>query len=574
MEQVSPVSEIRPVRERDLSAARVLLEAFSCRGVRVAFGIPGGLISPVFDSIADVPGMKLVTTRHEGMAGFAAMGHALATGRPALVMTTSGPGLTNAITGVAAAAVEGLPLIAIAGEVSTAAQGRGAIQDGSTNALDAVAMMRTICRWTARIQSPEDAAGIVEEAMAIACGPRPGPVFLSLPLDIGNARGRATRMALGEVPAPPMPDAAACAEAAIRLRRAKRPLLVIGNGARGAHAEILELATRLACPVVTTPHAKGVFPESHPLHLGGIGLGGHPSATKYLAASPDVVCIIGSRLNDYTTNGWSLPLNGTDATFQIDREARLVGRNYAVTLGILGDAALAVRAMLRALPKTSVIRAAVGGIERVSGRPRSVGTGDKLDPYTVFAKLQAAYPDATWAVDQGEHCAYAIHYLTVDRPDRFRTMVGMASMGSGIGIAIGMRQADPSRTVVGVCGDGGFAMHAGEILTCVENDIDLVLAVINDGRWNMVHHGFRKVFGRLPVGLPEHVADLAGVANNFGAIGVRIDAPEQLHPERLRVLRETRRPVVLDIRMDPSLALSADSRSAALQDFAAAAGAR
>lgn len=570
MEQAIPISELRPARGREVNTARALLEALARRGVRAAFGIPGGLVSPMFDAIADVKGIELVNTRHEAMAGFAAMGHALVTGRPALVLTTSGPGLTNAITGIAAACVEGLPLIAIAGEVPTSAQGRGAIQDASSNALDGVAMLRTACRWSARIQSPDDCAGIVEQAFAIATGPRPGPVFLSLPLDVGNSRARTTRIAPAEAAVPSVPDGAACAEAAARLRRAKRPLLVVGNGARGAHADILALAERLSCPVVTTPHAKGIFPDSHALHLGGIGLGGHPSATRYLAASPDVVCIIGSRLNDYATNGWSLPLCGTEATVQIDRDPWLVGRNYPVTLGILGDAALAVRAMLASLPSAAIVRAAPGGIERV----RRSGPSDaaaRLDPAAVFAGLQAAFPQATWAVDQGEHCAYALHYLGIDRPDRFRTMVGLASMGSGIGIAIGMRQADPERTVIGVCGDGGFAMHAGEILTCVEHGIGLVLAVINDGRWNMVHHGFRKVFGRLPSGLPQHVADLAGVARDFGAIGVRIDEPQGLRPDKLKALARAGRPVVLDIRIDPSLALSVDSRSAALKEFAAGA---
>ena len=573
MEHTSPIFELRPTRGRERNAACLLLEALVHRGVRVAFGIPGGLISPVFDAIADVPGIELVMTRHEGMAGFAAMGHALATGKPALVLTTSGPGMTNAITGIAAAALEGLPLIALAGEVPTAAQGRGAIQDTSSNALDGVALMRTVCRWTARVQAPEDAPGIAEQAFATATGARPGPVFISLPLDVGNARGRATRMASPQPAGPAVPAAAACVEVASRLRRARRPLFVLGNGARGAWREILVLAERLACPVVTTPHAKGVFPESHRLHLGGIGLGGHPSAARYLADAPDVVCIIGSRLNDYSTNGWSLRLCGTDATFQIDREPWLVGRNYPVTLGIVGDAALAVRAILDATAPGPFVREPTGGIERVASPTRALPFAG-LDPAMVFAGLEAAFPDATWAVDQGEHCAYAIHYLTVDHPDRFRTMVGLASMGSGIGTAIGLRQADPSRRVVAVCGDGCFAMHAGEILTCVEHGIDVVFAIINDGRWNMVHHGFHKVFGRLPGGLPKHVADLAGVARDFGAVGVRIDAPDQLRPERLRSVLERGRPGVLDIRIDPGLALSVDSRSAALRELAAAGGVR
>ena len=138
-------------------------------------------MSPFYDALADVPSIELVTTRHEGMAGFAAMGHVLASGTPGVVLTTSGPGLTNALTGVAAAYLEELPMIVIAGEVPTSAMSRGAIQDTSSNALDAVSMMRTVSRWSVRVGSSDDAAGIVEQAYRIATGNRPGPVSLSCP---------------------------------------------------------------------------------------------------------------------------------------------------------------------------------------------------------------------------------------------------------------------------------------------------------------------------------------------------------------------------------------------------------
>ena len=362
------------------------------------------------------------------------------------------------------------------------------------------------------------------------------------------------------------PDSMACMEAAQRLLRAHRPLLVVGNGARKASREIRMFAERVNCPVVTTPHAKGIFPDSHRLHLGGIGLGGHPSASEYLAEGPDVVCIIGLRLNDYATNGWSLPLAGRDATIQIDRQPWLIGRNYPVTLGIVSDSQLAVRKMLTALP-TEVAPPRRAGLRlRRSLVGHVAREGGALHPGRVMAGLQAAFPDAVWAVDQGEHCAYALHYLSVDDPTAFHTMVGLASMGSGIGVGIGMRHAQRRRTVVAICGDGGFAMHAGEVLTCVEHGIDLVLAVINDGRWNMVHHGFQKVFGRRPAGLPSHVADLAGVAREFGAIGLRVETAADLDRARLREAASSGRPVLLDIRIDASLALSSDSRSAALKD--------
>ncbi|HEX4448359.1 MAG TPA: thiamine pyrophosphate-binding protein [Polyangiaceae bacterium] len=565
MQPISVV-KVRDVSGREANAARAMLQVFARRGVRVAFGIPGGLISSIFDALVDVPEIRLVMTRHEAMAAFCAIGHVVATGTPALVLTTSGPGITNAITGVAAAYLEELPLVLIGGEVSAAATSRGAMQDSSSNSVDAVALMRTVTRWSARVDSAAGAAGAAEQALRIATGPRPGPVFLSLPIDVGNARiSRFPTMSLGDAAMGAVPDAALCAEVMQRLRRAKRPLIIAGNGARGAATELRALAERVASPVATTPHAKGVFPERHPLHLGVTGFGGHPSVQAYLASRPDVVCVVGSRLGDMATGAWNLPLTGSEATYQIDREPWLVGRNYPVTAGIVGDARVVLQAMLAAAsPEPPPLRE-VTGIRRVADDAPAVP--GLLRPAMVFAKLQEAFPDAFWAADQGEHCAYAIHYLQIDEPNQFRTMLGFVSMGTGIGLAIGARAAQQNRTVIGVCGDGGFAMHAGEVLTCVEHGIDVILVVINDGKWNMVNHGFASVYGRAPQELPSHVADLAGVAREFGAVGVRIEQPEDLDPERLRALASLKRPVVLDVRVDTSLSLSVQSRSASFKEF-------
>jgi acetolactate synthase-1/2/3 large subunit len=550
-----------------ITTARAVLEAFARRGVSAAFGIPGGLASPLFDALAETPEIRLVSTRHEGMAAYAAMGSALATGLPALVMTTSGPGITNAITGIAAAHVENLPLVFLAGEVSAGSASRGAIQDSTSNGIDAVAMMRTITRWSARVDSSAGALAAVEHAMAMATGKRPGPVFLSIPVDTGKVLLRPAPMSVGAPEPPPRADRAACAEIAARLAGARRPLFVLGNGAREAAAEVRMLAERLSIPVVTTPHAKGVFPESHRLHLGGIGLGQHPSVSAYLRGGPDVTVIVGSRLGDYSTNGWTVPLAGSEATIQIDHEAWLIGRNYPVTLGVVADARAALRGVLAALPHDIARpRRDVRGIVRT--RPESAfSDAVPLKQPRVLRALQEAFPDAIFTADQGEHCAFAVHYLSIDRPDGFRSMVGLASMGTGFGIGIGLRHARRDRPVVCISGDGGFAMHAGEILTCVEHGIDVVLVVMNDGRWNMVHHGFSSIFGRVPDEFPGRVANLAGVAESFGAIGVVIEAPEDLNPALLRALAGRGRPVLLDVRIDPDDALSIESRIASVKSF-------
>jgi acetolactate synthase-1/2/3 large subunit len=546
------------------NSARVMLETFAKRGIRAAFGIPGGLISPLYDALADVPQIRNVTVRHEGMAGYAAMGHAVATGLPALVMTTSGPGLTNAITGIAAAYVEELPLVVVAGEVPTDAQGRGALQDGSPHGIDTMAMVRSITRWRTRIEAPGAAVGAVEQAVRIATGDRPGPVLLSLPFDVANTAAPSADMVIPPAaPVVPELDREACRELAELLMRARRPLMVVGNGARGAASEVRLLAERLAIPVVTTPHAKGLFPESHGLHLGVVGFGGHPSAAAYIESAPDVVLIVGSRLGECTTNGWSVPLSGTYATVQIDRNPLLIGRNYPVTLGLVADAQAALSAIVATVPRNvAPICPSSQGLRR---RPEVAGVDRPLQPGRVVRALESAFPHAFWTCDQGEHTAHAIHYLPIDEPDQFRTMIGLAAMGSGIGLALGAKCALPDRVVVGICGDGCFAMHAGEILTCVESGIDVVLAVFNDGRYNMVNHGFAAVFGRTPTTLPHGVADIAGVARAFGAVGVRVETADHLAPTALRRLVSLRRPVVLDIRIDPTPSLSAHSRSAAFR---------
>jgi acetolactate synthase-1/2/3 large subunit len=238
----------------------------------------------------------------------------------------------------------------------------------------------------------------------------------------------------------------------------------------------------------------------------------------------------------------------------------------------VADAATALRGITDALPPATAAppfsaspeESGSHAIGMQCDRPELLSSDDvPLKPARVLATLQAAFPDAFWACDQGEHTAYALHYLRIDGPDQFRAMLGLGSMGNGIGLAIGYRHARRDRPVICVCGDGGFAMHAGEILTCVEHGIDLIMVVMNDGRYNMVNHGFQSVFGRVPGALPSQVADIATVAKGFGALSLCITKPADL--DVVPHFAHTGRPLVLDVRIDPSLALSVGSRSATLQ---------
>ena len=287
--------------------------------------------------------------------------------------------------------------------------------------------------------------------------------------------------------------------------------------------------------------------------------------SEYLREPPDVSLIIGSRINDIATNGWSLPISGSVGTIQIDRDPSLLGRNPSLSLGLVGDAQAVVSGLLsrpsgrprpRNYPRCRSVRAELAWADSVP-----------LKPARVLHGLASAFPGATWCSDIGEHLCQAVHHLRFDSPDQFHVLLGLGSMGSGLGLAMGFKQAHPTRTVIGLCGDGGFLAHIGEVMTCVENRINVVFAVFNDGRWNMVHHGFRAAYGAIPTCLPERVADLAAVAQGLGALGVCVTQPSDLDPERLAILASSGKPLVLDIRIDADEALAQDTRTASLRHF-------
>jgi acetolactate synthase-1/2/3 large subunit len=555
MAQPTPLpSEVAPYARPGTRAAVQILRAFADRGVRVAFGIPGAAVGPLFDALSEVPEIDLVTTRHESTAVFAAIGHARATGVPALVLVTSGPGVTNTITGIASAHVEDIPVIVLGGDVAMSWALRGAFQDSSPGGLDVVSLVRGVTRFTTTVLAPSLASGAAARAWAAATGSRPGPVFLSVPYDVAQGTIAQPAAIADASAAPPLrPNEDACRAAATIFSRAKRPLLVLGSGARNATAAAIEFAEKANAPVVVTAHAKGVFPETHPLYLGLIGNAGHPSAHEYVASRPDVVCVAGSRLGDFATNGWHLVVGGHVATIQIDRDPLLIGRNAPVSLGIVGDAGTTLGAICAELVETSRIRRPSALRRQPWSANAPQGT---VKPQHAVVALESAFAGATFCSDIGEHMGFAQHYLTIDSPERFHCMVGLGSMGSGLGAAIGIKHAKPNERVLVFVGDGGFNMHVSDLLTCVERHIGVIFAVFNDGCWNMVEHGFRAVFRRRPGAMPSHVANLADVARGYGADACVIDDPAQLDEERLRALVRPRVPLVLDIRIDRSESLS------------------
>ena len=547
-----------------MRGADLLVQMLAEAGVDVVFGLPGGAISPVHDALLD-SSIRVVTTRHESGAMFAAAGYAHATGKLAVVAVTSGPGALNAMTGLASAWCDGLPVLLLVGEVPRHAHGKGVLQDGSAHGLQLVEMARHVTKLAAEVPSASALPHLVRRAIATAMSGKKGPVMLTLPLDVSTAMVAPPRVGgavtMGETISPETID-----ELVVLLRDAERPLILAGSGVRGngAPARLRAVAERLRCPVATTPKGKGVFPEDHPLSIGVLGMGGHHSARQYLDSGVDVVVAIGTSLGDMATDGFAKELQASRALVHVDIDARQIGKSYEPTHAIVASAAALLGALAEradAAPKRRGLREVVGGVERQvlasSAKP------DRIASHDAVREVQQLLPhDAIFTIDSGTHFLFAVQYLETVQPDSFIVMTGLGSMGQSIGAAIGAQLANPTRTVAAICGDGCFAMNAFEIATAVAERLPLRIFVFNDGRLGMVEAGHAKVYGRRPE-YPTTPLDVCAVAKGLGATALRVDSVGQLANAR-ELMRVAPGPVVVDVRIDHEIALTSRDRVSAM----------
>jgi acetolactate synthase-1/2/3 large subunit len=553
-----------------IRGADLIVEMLAAAGVDIVFGLPGGAISPVHDALLD-SAIRVVTTRHESGAMFAAAGYARATGKLAAVAVTSGPGVLNALTGLATAWCDGLPVLLLVGEVPRPAHGKGVLQDGSAHGLQIVEMARYITKLSAEVPRPSALPHLLRRAIATAQSGRRGPVMLTLPMDVtlGQvARPRAGgSVTVEHLIAPELID-----DVAVLLREAQRPLILAGHGARcgATPARLVAVAEHLACPVATTPKGKGTFPDAHPLALGVLGLGGHRSAQRYLEAGVDVVVAIGTSLGDMSTDGFSPHLQAPRALIHVDIDARQIGRSYAPSHAIVATADEFLGALTERLAREqrpTALRALPAGIERhVLTSSRRF---DRIAPQDALAEIQEILPrDTIFSIDSGEHFLFAAHYLEINLPDAFVAMTGLGSMGQSIGAAIGAQLAFPGRMVTAICGDGCFAMNAFEVATAVAERLPIRVFVFNDQRLGMVENGHRKVYGRSPE-YPTTPMDVCTIADGLGATVLRIERPGQLYAAR-HTVRSEPGPVVVDVRIDPDIILPRRDRVSAMTPGGAA----
>jgi acetolactate synthase I/II/III large subunit len=555
------------------SSARRLIEALVARGVDTFFGIPGGPVCPVFEAIRLEPRARLIESRHESHAAFAATLYQRSSGRTPAVVVTAGPGITNAVTGIASASLERAPMLVIAGDVAWATTGGVMAQDSGPEGIDMESLLAPITRAQVRAAHARSVVSQALSALDIAQDPlQPGPVLFVLPLDRAMERCHAIEV-VAPVPCrlPAPPPAEAVAKTASWLLNARRPLIVLGAGCRGHERAVRELIDVAALPFATTPRAKGLVSELHPWSLRNAGMAASLWARRYTAEPVDACLVLGTDLDD-TSMGPTRYAGPEARVVHVDRDARVFGRNLVTQLAVTSDVGSFAAALAQHIDDADLhnphAAQALSDAKRASpfdvpepGQDRA----QPIRPHRLLSELEAALgPRARFVTDIGEHMLFCLHYLTARSSDSFHVQLNLGSMGSGIAGAIGLALSDRSRTVVCVAGDGGMQMSGMEALVAMRERLPILFVVFNDGRYNMVHHGMRQIFGEADAYATPHI-DFASWARAFGMPAQVVSEPGTLTRFGLNRLLEGGGPALIDARIDASLRIRGGGRVEALQ---------
>lgn len=559
-----------------MNAAEVIVKFLDKHGVEYVFGVPGGAIEPLNTALHNSD-LKVIVAKHEAGAAFMADGYARISGNIGVCCSTAGPGATNMVTGIASAFGDSIPVIALTGQVSTSLFGKGAIQEFSVQSFGIVSVFRQIAKYSDIIINENKAWEMIARARRMALTGRTGPVHLNLPADIMKrqvADDSDERCSTTQV----MGIDREGVKAALKLLlAAQRPVILVGWGTvlSRADEDILELAELLDIPVATSPKAKGIFSESHPLSLGVLGFAGSPVAREYIIERDvDVMLAIGTSFNEFVTSGWDKRLLPMKSLIHVDIDCNEIGKNFYVDVGIAGDAKIVMHELVHEALKMHKARKTLGADRRREVqdiRDALAVKSRKLNnipyhPQRLIMDLAEAMPkDTIYFADNGNSMAWAIRHLNVTQPYSFHVGLGFASMGFAVAAAIGGKLAAGNRPVVALVGDGSFLMNGTEVATAVNYNIPVIWVIMNNSMLGMVYHG-RKLAG-IPEGIESGFkpVDFVKLAEGFGARGIRITKPGEINRKMMAELISANVPTVLDVAIDPEEVPPIHSRIASLE---------
>jgi acetolactate synthase-1/2/3 large subunit len=540
-----------------LTGAQSLVRSLESVGAEVIFGIPGGAILPAYDPLFDSKKLRHILVRHEQGGGHAAEGYAQATGRVGVCMATSGPGATNLVTPIADAYMDSVPLVAITGQVPSAAIGTDAFQEA-----DIVGITMPITKHNFLVQSPDDIPRTIAEAFHLAGTGRPGPVLVDLPKDVLQAQGRFSWPPQLDLPGyrpTTRPHAKQIREAAKLVAAASRPVLYVGGGVLKARAaaELRMLAELTGIPVVTTLMARGAFPDSHPQHIGMPGMHGSVAAVTALQKSDLLICL-GARFDDRVTGKLSSFAPGA-AVIHADIDPAEIGKNRAADVPIVGDCRETIADLVVAVRDLydAGTRADLGGwwSQVDSWRERyplgfAAPTDGSLAPQHVITRIgQIAGPEAIYVSGVGQHQMWASQFISYENPYTWLNSGGAGTMGYAVPAAMGAKVGRPEATVWAIDGDGCFQMTNQELVTCAIEGIPIKVAIINNGNLGMVRQWQTLFYGGRysHTGLnSRRVPDFVKLADAMGCVGLRCDSLADVDATIDKAMAVDDAPVVID----------------------------
>ena len=558
------VSDQLEGQPEQLTGAQSLVRALEHAGVEVIFGIPGGAILPAYDPLFDSEKIRHILVRHEQGAGHAAQGYAMVTGRVGVCMATSGPGATNLVTALADAHMDSVPIVAITGQVPSAAIGTDAFQEA-----DIRGITMPITKHSYLVTDPDDIPRTIAEAFHIASTGRPGPVLVDIAKDALQKPTTFTwpsELALPGYRPTTRPHGKQVREAARLIAEAKRPVLYVGGGVikANASAELAMLAELTQIPVITTLMARGAFPDSHELHLGMPGMHGSVAAVAGLQKSDLLICL-GARFDDRVTGQLSTFAPGAKV-IHADIDPAEISKNRLADVPIVGDCREVISDLIVMLRKQAEEDDLVG--DYTAWREQMLGVKAKfpvgydepeegLAPQKVIERIgEISGPEATYVAGVGQHQMWAAHYVPFERPRQWLNSGGAGTMGYCVPAAMGAQVGEPDNVVWAIDGDGCFQMTNQELATCAIEGIPIKVAIINNSslgmvrQWQTLFYDSRYSNTDLDTvgddGTARRIPDFVKLAEAYGCVGLRCESPDELDETIQKALSINDVPVVID----------------------------
>lgn len=543
---------------KEMTGASSLVKSLEAAGVDVMFGIPGGAILPAYDPIFDST-IRHILVRHEQGAGHAATGYAQVTGRPGVCIVTSGPGATNLVTALADAQMDSVPVVAITGQVPSAAIGTDAFQEA-----DIRGITMPITKHNYLITDPTEIPRAIAEAFHIATTGRPGPVLVDIAKDALQKMTTfkyPTKLQLAGYKPQVEPDSEAIRDAAALIARSSKPVLFVGGGVikADAHKELMRLAELTGAPVVTTLMARGAFPDSHHLHLGMPGMHGTVAAVTALQKA-DLLITLGARFDDRVTGKLSsFAVNAK--VIHADIDPAEIGKNRYADIAVIGDLLYTIKALVPAVetefkknrPDLTAWWRSMDSLRRTYPLGYTKPEDGSLSPQYVIERIGAiSGPDSIYVAGVGQHQMWASQFVKYEKPRTWLNSGGLGTMGYAVPAAMGAKVGAPETTVWAIDGDGCFQMTNQELVTCALNNIPIKVAIINNESLGMVRQWqtmfYESRYSNTSL-QSKFIPDFVKLADAMGCVGLRCERPEDVDAVINEAMSINDQPVVVDFRV-------------------------